>query len=55
MAPLVIYATIYTLYSVVVILREFCRAKQPLPKELRTFYMGHILNVIIFNISWIPA
>lgn len=56
--PLIIYAQIYTLYSVFVIYKEIKLSKKgdsPLPKELLTFYYGHILNVIVFNLTWIIA
>ena len=56
--PLIIYAQIYTLYSVFVICKEIKAQKKgdsPLHKELLTFYYGHILNVIVFNLTWIIA
>jgi hypothetical protein len=58
MSPLLVYAQLYSLYSIYAILREIGRSKKsgdPLPKEVLTFYYGHILNVIVFNISWVPA
>lgn len=57
-APLIMYAQVYTLYSVFAIIKEIKRSKEKgenLPKHLLTFYYGHILNMLMFNISWIPV
>ena len=37
-----------------VIIKELLRNKQ-IPFHVKTFYYGHIANVILYNISWIPA
>lgn len=51
---MIIYSNAYTLYSVVVLLREFKNNKE-LSSKVKTLYVAHILNAIVFNASWIPS
>eukprot|EP00347_Sterkiella_histriomuscorum_P004969 403358396 len=51
--PVVIYGTIYSQYSVYVIIKKLKQDKN-LSQDLRTFFIMHVVNELLLLISYIP-